>query len=295
MRGRPHSARIALIAVACLAVAAALLLPAAAGADVLTPEAGPSENAVKTDTLYKIALVLGLAVVALVWALLFYMLFRYRARQGVARRWIPRQISGNMALELGWTAAAGAIVIALVIITYVFLPDIRDPAPSGPAAVAEARGQRAALNQPAPAGEAIEIQVSGQQYLWRYQYPNGTFSFQEMVVPRDQTVVLKIEANDVVHSWWIPELGGKQDAVPGYTNETWFKATKNGLFKGQCAELCGAGHAAMTAQVRVVDPADYETWIERQKEMVAEGQRLAQEQRSEFEQQGTGTQSGGTE
>jgi cytochrome c oxidase subunit II len=280
--------------VASLAVAAMLLLPATAGADLLTPEAGPSENAVKTDTLYKIALFIGLAVIGLVWGLLFYMLFRYRARQGAARRWIPPQISANMALELGWTAAAGAIVVALVIITYIFLPDIRDPAPSGPAAVAEARGQHAALNQPPPpGGEALEIRVSGQQYLWRYQYPNGTFSFQEMVVPRDQTVVLQIEANDVVHSWWIPELGGKQDAVPGYTNATWFKATKNGLFKGQCAELCGAGHAAMTAQVRVVDPADYETWVERQQQLVEQGQRLAQQQRSEFDEQATGTQPAG--
>ena len=70
-----------------------------------------------------------------------------------------------------------------------------------------------------------------------------------MVVPRDQTVMLKIKANDVVHSWWIPKLGGKMDAVPGYTNETWFKATKNGVFEGQCAEFCGAEPRRMTAKV----------------------------------------------
>jgi cytochrome c oxidase subunit II len=201
VRGRPHSARAALIGAACLVGVLALLLPATAGADLLTPEAGPSENAVKTDTLYKIAFYLGLTVIGLVWAALFYMLFRYRAGGGAARRRLPPQISGNVTLELGWTIAAASIVVALTIITYIFLPDIRDPAASGPAAVAEARGQHAALNQPpTPSGEAVEIQFSGQQYLWRYQYPNGTFSFQEMVVPRDQTVVLKIKANDVVHS-----------------------------------------------------------------------------------------------
>jgi cytochrome c oxidase subunit II len=86
-----------------------------------------------------------------------------------------------------------------------------------------------------------------------------------------------------VHSWWIPELGGKMDAVPGYTNETWFKATKNGLFKGQCAEFCGANHPFMTAQVRVVDPAVYQQWVERQKRLIAEGQKLAQEQRKTIE------------
>jgi cytochrome c oxidase subunit II len=286
MRGRPHSARAALIAVACLALVLALVLPATAGADLLTPEAGPTENAVKTDTLYKIVFVIGITVIGLVWAALFYMLFRYRARRGRVSRRVAPQISGNTGLELGWTIGASAIVVALTIITYIFLPDIRDPAPSGPGAVAEARGQYAALNQPPPpGGKGIEIQVSGQQFLWRYQYPNGTFSFQEMVVPRDQTVVLKIKANDVVHSWWIPALGGKQDAVPGHTNETWFKATKNGVFEGQCAEFCGAGHHAMTAKVRVVDPAVYTQWVERQKRLIAESQNLVQQQRKQIEAQ----------
>jgi cytochrome c oxidase subunit 2 len=283
MRGRPHPVAVKLLIVAaCLAVAVALLLPAAAGADLLTPEAGPSENAVKTDTLYKIVFYIGISVIGVVWAALFYCLFRYRAGRGRQ----ATQISGNTGLELGWTIGASAIVIAITAITYIMLPDIRDPAPSGPAAVAEARGQYAALNQPPPpGGKGLEIQVSGQQYTWRYQYPNGTFSFHELVVPRDQTVVLNIKANDVVHSWWIPELGGKQDAVPGYTNQTWFKATKNGVFRGQCAEFCGAGHAAMTAKVRVVDPAVYEQWVARQKRLVEEGQKLAQEQRQEIQAQ----------
>lgn len=281
MRGRPHSARAALIAVACLALLFVLLAPATAGADLLTPEAGPTENAVKIDTLYKIAFYLGLVIIGSVWAMLFYALFRYRARRG---RKAP-QISGNAALEMSWTIGASVVVVALTIITYVLLPDIRDPAESGPASLAEARGKQAALNQPVPEGEAVEIQVSGQQYLWRYQYPNGTFSFEEMVVPRDQTVILKIKANDVVHSWWIPKLGGKQDAVPGYTNETWFKATRNGLFEGQCAEFCGAGHAAMGARVRVVDPEDYVAWVARQKRLVETGQRLGQEQRERIQQE----------
>jgi cytochrome c oxidase subunit 2 len=284
MRGRPHSARTALIAAACLALAVALLAPGTASADLLTPEAGPSQNAIKTDTLYKIVFVIGIAVIGLVWAALFYSLMRYRGH----RARTATQISGNTALELGWTIAASAIVVTITIVTYIFLPHIRDPAASGPASVAEARGQHAALNQPPPpGGKGIEIQVSGQQYLWRFQYPNGTFSFQELVVPRDVTVVLKIKANDVVHSWWIPELGGKQDAVPGYTNETWFKATKNGVFGGQCAEFCGTGHHAMLAEVRVVDPEDYTQWVERQKQLIEEGQSLAQEQRREIDAETT--------
>lgn len=279
MRGRPHFVRAAL-AGACLLLVVALVAPAVAGADLLTPEAGPTKNAVDTDTLYKIVLVVGLVVIGTVWAALFYSLFRYRARRGR----VATQISGNTALELGWTAAASAIVIGITIVTYVYLDDIRDPAASGPASVAEARTQYAATNQPPPpGGKGIEIQVSGQQYLWRYQYPNGTFSFQEMVVPRDTTVVLKIKANDVAHSWWIPELGGKQDAIPGYTNETWFKATRNGLFKGQCAEFCGRNHAEMSAQVRVVDPPVYEAWVDRQKKLIAQAQQEAQKQKKRIE------------
>ena len=84
-----------------------------------------------------------------------------------------------------------------------------------------------------------------------------------MVVPTDTTVVLDIESTDVAHSWWIPKLGGKMDALPGYTNYTWFKATRHGhSSRGQCAELCGRNHANMTARVRVVDPPSTRPGVE---------------------------------
>jgi cytochrome c oxidase subunit 2 len=269
------------------AVAALLLLPGAAWADVLTPEDGPSPNAQKVDELYKIVFYIGIAVIGTVWAVLIYSLVRFRARRG---RRAP-QISGNVPLELGWTAAASAIVAVITIITYIYLDDITQPVASGPEAVAEARDQFATVNQPPPPGEdALEIQVSGQQYLWRYQYPNQAVSFHEMVVPRDTTVTLVLKANDVIHSWWIPELGGKLDAVPGYENRTWFKVTENGTYRGQCAELCGGGHYAMTAKVTVVDPPRYEAWVERQKRQFEEAQDLAQEQRRQIEAQVRGGQ-----
>ena len=85
-----------------------------------------------------------------------------------------------------------------------------------------------------------------------------------MVVPEHTTVVLVIQSIDVIHSWWVPSLGGKVDAVPGYTTYTWFKALHTGLFHGQCAQLCGRQHAFMTAQVKVVPPAQYRTWIKQQ-------------------------------
>ena len=102
------------------------------------------------------------------------------------------------------------------------------------------------------------------------------------------TVVMKVTASDVIHSWWIPKMFGKVDAVPGYTNETWFKAPKTGTYIGQCAELCGSGHADMRARVRVVEPEQYTAFIERQKQDIeAAGEALA-EQREQREQSDDG-------
>ncbi len=89
-----------------------------------------------------------------------------------------------------------------------------------------------------------------------------------MVVPVDTTVTLKIHSQDVDHSWWIPKLGGKFDAIPGYTNYTWFKIPAKyagRVYTGQCAELCGRNHANMTAQVLALTPAQYERWIDQRK------------------------------
>jgi cytochrome c oxidase subunit 2 len=82
-----------------------------------------------------------------------------------------------------------------------------------------------------------------------------------MYAPANTTVVLVIQSTDVIHSWWIPSLGGKVDAVPGYTTYTWFKSPKLALYHGQCAQLCGRGHAAMTARVNVMDPSAYQAKI----------------------------------
>ncbi len=256
------------------AIAAGLVLATGAGADAISPDAGPTQNAVDTDTLYKIVFYTGVGVIALVWGILFWSLFRYRARRG---RTAPA-IRGNTALEIGWTVSAATLAALIAVVTIFYLDDIKNPLPSGPAELAEASRQSAAINQPSPPG-ALEIKVSGQQYLWRYQYPNGAVSFHDMVVPSDTTVTLEINSNDVAHSWWIPELGGKFDAIRGLTNETWFKATSTGVFEGQCAELCGANHAFMTAKVIVVEPDRYEQWVDDQKRLIEEAQKKVQEQK----------------
>jgi cytochrome c oxidase subunit 2 len=291
MRRGQNSARAEVLLAALLALALAALAGApTAGADAISPEAGPTENAVDTDTLYKIVFGFGLAMIALVWGLLFYSLFRYRARRGR----VAPQIRGNTPLELGWTAGATALVIILTVITLFMLDDIKDPLPSGTEGLAEASRQNAVANQPPPpGGEGLPIKVTGQQFLWRYQYPNGAVSFHDLVAPKDTTVTLEITSNDVAHSWWIPKLGPKFDALRGYTNETWFKATETGTFEGQCAELCGDNHAFMTAKVIVVEPDRYQQWVEQQKRLIEEAQQAAQRQRRQIQSQAQGDGGGG--
>ena len=102
-----------------------------------------------------------------------------------------------------------------------------------------------------------------------------------MVVPTDTTVVLNLTASDVIHSWWIPKLGGKMDAVPGFVNKTWFKISKEGTYIGQCAELCGSGHADMRARVRAVSPTEYTAFLERQKADLEASQEALAEQRKD--------------
>jgi cytochrome c oxidase subunit 2 len=106
-----------------------------------------------------------------------------------------------------------------------------------------------------------------------------------MVVPTNTTVTLDIASADVVHSWWIPKLGGKFQAVPGYHSYTWFKIAKEGVYRGQCAVLCGRGHARMIASVRAVSPAAFEAWLSQRKTEIAEANKGAQEARAKLGKQ----------
>ena len=112
-------------------------------------------------------------------------------------------------------------------------------------------------------GGPLEIEVVGQQFAWEYRYPNGVVAIDHLRAPAGRPVRLKVTAPDwdVVHSWWIPALGGKIDAIPGRTKSTWFEADRTGTYKGQCAELCGLYHAKMLAQVEVLDEAAFDSWL----------------------------------
>jgi cytochrome c oxidase subunit II len=256
------------------ALALALVFAGPALADAFTPESGGSPNADDIDGLYKIVLAVAVVVLFGVEGLLLYTVIRFRSRKGL----VPAQIHGNTRLEIGWTAGAALIIVVLAVIAFVKFAAINDPAKTGANGLVPAAGGAivASYDQPAPpGGKGITIDVNGQQYIWRYVYPNGAFSYEEMIAPVDTTVIVRIRSQDVAHSWWIPKLGGKFDAIPGYTNKTWFKipGDKAGtIFRGQCAELCGNGHANMYARVRAVTPAQYRAWTTCQKGLIAQAQ-----------------------
>jgi cytochrome c oxidase subunit 2 len=267
------------------AVFASLIGAPSAFADALTPESGGSPNADDIDTLYKLTFYIGIVIFLLVWGTLIWSLVRHRARRGGR----ADQIRGNTPLEIGWTVGAASILVVLTVVTFLYLDDIESPPPSGPNGLSASSSQFATIDQPDPpagGGPVLRIRVNGQQYLWRYDYPGEgqLFNYQEMVVPIDTTVVLELEASDVIHSWWIPRLGPKMDAVPGHVNETWFKipADQAGTeFDGQCAELCGPNHADMRATVRAVEPDEFEAWArDKRAEIQAAGEAVAEERQA---------------
>lgn len=269
-----------------------LLVTSTASADFFTPESGGSPNADKIDTLYK--LILGVAVVVFVGVegALFYCLWKFKAKKGA----VAAQIHGNTRLEIGWTVGAAVILLILAGFTFAALPGIRNPPNSGPAGFEGANGVLTAgvTKRLPPNGKSLNIEINGQQYVWRFTYPDKTpnttldnpFTYEELIVPVDTAVTLDIRAQDVAHSWWIPKLGGKFDAIPGYTNHTWFKIPAKlagQTFTGQCAELCGRNHANMIAKVKAVTAQQYEQFIADQKANTEAGDKAAATARKAFE------------
>jgi cytochrome c oxidase subunit 2 len=264
---------------ASLALALFALLVLAPGAFAFfTPESGGSPNANQIDSLYKITLVIALVIFVAVVGALVYALVKFRARKGA----VAAQIHGNTRLEVGWTVAAAVILVGLAIVTFTKLSSIQDPSNSGPNGD-QSIGESGVLYASAerklpPNGKSLNITVIGRQYIWQYIYPGANepdglgapYSYEEMVVPTETTVTLNIVSEDVVHSWWVPELGGKFMAVPGYHNYTWFKIPKPGIYRGQCAALCGRGHARMIATVKAVPPAQFDAWLAYQKQEIKE-------------------------
>jgi len=266
--------------------------PSALAGSVTVPN-GYSPNANHIAGIYMVALYIAIVIFVGVEGTLLFALVRFRSRKGR----VAKQIHGNTRLEIGWTVGAALILVALATVTFADLSSIRNPVNSGPGGLDLNDGvqyETTGALKP-PDGRALTIQVNGIQYIWRYTYlgysPNADglgdpYSYYQMVVPTNTTVILHVVSQDVVHEWWIPELGGKVQAVPGYTNYTWFKISKPGNYTGQCSFLCGRGHARMIAEVTAVSPAAYQKWINQQETYL----RQADAQAAKFRAQLNGKQ-----
>ena len=207
------------------AVALLLVFAPLASASFIAPEDGGSPNADRIHTLYVIVLIVGAVIFVLVEGLLIAAIIKFRRKRGGPE---PALVHGNTPLEVGWTIGAALIVAALAAVTFAFLPSIKNPPDSNANGLQQFAGlEFASLNQPKPPnGKALHINVVGQQYIWRYDYIQAkrltenrpVYAYYSMVVPTNTTVILQINSADVIHSWWIPRLGGKADAVPGHNN-----------------------------------------------------------------------------
>ncbi|HET8757329.1 MAG TPA: cytochrome c oxidase subunit II [Solirubrobacteraceae bacterium] len=278
-------------------IVGALMFSPAAFAGWFLPQSDGSPNAEGIRTLYILIALIALVIFVAVEGLLIYSMVKYRARKGR----VAAQIHGNTQLEIGWTVGAAAILIFLTVFTFVLLDDIKNPARSD----IDANGNQvsagtlyASTDQPAAPG-ALKIRVVGQQYSWEFKYPdNGdkqVYAWNDMYVPIGRTVVLDIESVDVAHSWWIPQLGGKMDAIPGYVNKSWFKVPIDKLdevgdsgrliYEGQCAELCGRGHADMLARVIALPYDDWKAWYDRKADELQQAKDEAAREREQVNSQ----------
>jgi cytochrome c oxidase subunit 2 len=258
-----------------------------------TPQSGGSPNADQIHGLYMVTLYVALVIFVLVEGALVYALFRFRARKGA----VAAQIHGNTRLEIGWTVGAAVILLGLAVLTFTKLSSIQDPvnsSPEGEHLVSDSSRLYASnVQKLPPSGKSLNITVVGRQFVWQFVYPGANeadglgapYSYEEMVVPTKTTVTLNIVSADVVHSWWVPQLGGKFQAVTGYHNYTWFKIEKPGVFRGQCALICGRGHARMIATVKAVPPAQFEAWLAYQKKQLAEANADAAVARAKLDKQ----------
>jgi len=242
----------------------ALLVPAASalagnGGFAPVPPESPNADGIQQSFLFISAFVF--AIFLLVEVLLVAFVIRYRRRRR-PRHADGAQVHGANRLELAWTVGPVLILFAIAAFVFAKLPGIQDV----PAASAGSQN--------------LVVQVTGTQFSWEFRYPNGVTTIDRLRAPQGRTVELHVTAPDwdVIHSWWIPALGGKIDAIPGRVNKTWFKAQRPGIFQGQCAELCGLFHAKMLASVEVLPAEEFDAWLsERETQQAAETSPLGEE------------------
>jgi len=228
---RPRFGHLIALSFALAASLAFTISAAAVNVSPLDP-AGP--NAERINFLYTVIFWTAVVVTVVVGGLIIYAAFRFRRRDDQE----PAQFHSHTALEITWSVVPFIILAVLFGLTVVNMPFIRN----GPQA-------------------SMTIKVIGRQYAWQYDYGNGV-RVGTMHVPVGENIRLEIVSTDVNHSFWVPRLAGKTDAIPGQTNYSWFRADAPGVYDGQCTEFCGLNHALMLVKVEATTRAEFDRWMQ---------------------------------
>lgn len=228
---------------ALLAVLALVATSCASGRLDATKPVG--ENAKDIDFLMRLSGFMAVAVGIVVTAMVVLIIFKFRSRPDNYDD-LPEQVHGNTKVEVGATALAAGMLVVLAGFTVPLVLELNEE------------------------GGDITIGVEGQQWWWQFTYDfdgDGTAEIttaNEIVFPIDEEVNLQITSNDVIHSFWVPELNGKRDAVPGRVHPWLISSPEVGVFWGECTEFCGLSHANMQIRAVALERADYDAWVERQ-------------------------------
>ena len=183
-------------------------------------------------------------------AALLWVVVKYRRSRQPAD-YVPPQVHGNTTLEIAWTIVPLIVVLGIAGYSLVELQKDFQPKPDS----------------------VYTVVVSGHQFGWNYTYPEGFTVHQEgtlagdvtpFVVPTHKLIRLEFQGTDVIHSWWVPAISGKTDAVPGYDNFSWLQIDQEGQWRGECAELCGVGHSTMQIIVKAVSQSAFDAWVQQQ-------------------------------
>lgn len=225
---------------------------------------GPADGGAKTDDineLFTVIFWMSVPVFLLVEGLIVYAIYTSIRRRNDEGE--PEQVEGNHVLEIGWTVASFVIIAVVFVLSYRFMTTQYE---------AEADTKDVIPN--------LTVHVTGYMFDWDYDYflnegknPEddiGVRTRTKLTIPADRNVLLEITSRDVQHSFWVPDLAGKVDAIPGYTNTMWLNIDEPGLYHGNCAEFCGTAHWKMLIDVEVLEPAVFEEWLAAQRAAAAE-------------------------
>jgi cytochrome c oxidase subunit 2 len=200
-----------------------------------------STQAETVDTLWDVLIIASIPVFVLVITVVLYCVWRYRMKPGEELKDGP-PIHGNTRLEIIWTAIPAILLVALCSYSYVALTDIEE---------AQA--------------DSLDIRVVGEQFTWTFYYKDDAgeeFGSPQLYVPRDRPVFFTVQSKDVIHDFWVPAFRMKIDAVPGVDTELRITPKTNGEYPVVCAELCGLGHSVMRQTAHVVDPEEFDRWVQ---------------------------------